>query len=400
MTDELLLPERARLLHIGPPKTGTTALQTAASSQRPLLLEHGVRYPGYGVNHRSAVAAFLGRRRGWHAPDAPPPPPRLKPWYNLTNEIEAERERRLWFGHEYAAGATDEQAARMAQALGPRLHVVVTLRGFASMLPSIWQEYLKEGRYGDFDEWLGDVLAVPRRPEYFERFHIRHDHGALVQRWVAAAGADRVTVVVLDRDDPDLLFSSFERMLGLPAGLLDRHAGDGLSVNRGMSLPEIELVRRLNIALAGERDLDWLKYEDFVALGAIARLLLREVGDREPRFLLPDWAARRAAEEAAGYQRAIRASGARVVGDLDRLTDPVATREQVGAPRHPEVESVPVDAAVEAIAGAVMRAVQRRRELELDDRPVKEVGTGDLARVLRRRVYERLERSLRKVRKR
>src|SRR5699024_7178771 len=59
--DSLLLPERARLLHIGPMKTGTTSLQSAASKLRARLLAHGVRYPGVTMNHRRAVGAFMNK---------------------------------------------------------------------------------------------------------------------------------------------------------------------------------------------------------------------------------------------------------------------------------------------------------------------------------------------------
>src|SRR5699024_12572636 len=54
------LPERTRLLHIGPMKTGTSALQTAARDRRQQLLDHGVRYPGNRTNHRTEMGALLG----------------------------------------------------------------------------------------------------------------------------------------------------------------------------------------------------------------------------------------------------------------------------------------------------------------------------------------------------
>jgi hypothetical protein len=54
------------ILHIGTEKTGTTALQTALSSQREYLSNNGICYaktPG-GLNCRSLAAAFtsLGNR--------------------------------------------------------------------------------------------------------------------------------------------------------------------------------------------------------------------------------------------------------------------------------------------------------------------------------------------------
>ena len=75
------LPERSILLHIGPYKTGTSALQAAAARLRPELLAHGVRYPGTAKSHRIQTNAFSGRGGGWSDADGTPvkapPPPKL-----------------------------------------------------------------------------------------------------------------------------------------------------------------------------------------------------------------------------------------------------------------------------------------------------------------------------------
>ncbi|MCW2746978.1 MAG: hypothetical protein JWP10_120, partial [Nocardioidaceae bacterium] len=82
------LPERARLLHIGLPKTGTTALQAAASASRPLLLDHGVRYPGKNYNHRFESSGLLGRRFGSVMLGGGKEPQREQ-WDEMMAEIEA-----------------------------------------------------------------------------------------------------------------------------------------------------------------------------------------------------------------------------------------------------------------------------------------------------------------------
>ena len=51
------------LLHVGLHKTGTTALQVALSDARPVLPEHGVKYPGKGLYHHRAILA--GADRHW-----------------------------------------------------------------------------------------------------------------------------------------------------------------------------------------------------------------------------------------------------------------------------------------------------------------------------------------------
>ncbi len=398
---DLLLPERARLFHIGPPKTATTAVQTAAAERREALLAHGVRYPGRARSHRTAMAAFVGRPLGWVATsggEAAAPPRRY--WDELHDEIEADRTRRVLFGHEYAAGADDETARRFADAIGPRVHVVVTLRSYAAMLPSIWQEHNKAGNGEAFDDWLDRNLARPRTRRTIDRFHVRHDQGQLVRRWAAAVGAGNLTVVVVDPADRRLVLEAFERMLGLPDGFLgDADGGD--RTNRSMSVPEIELLRRLNVLLR-EHEIPWHEYERLVVEGAAARLLReRTPAEDEPRLRLPGWAADRADEEAARHVAEVAASGVRVVGDLAALAAP-APRRSVSEQDHREAGQVPVDAAVAALGGLLSAALGRGSDFvpngasrPLVQRRVCDVTTRDLIGVVSGRVGGRARTVLR-----
>lgn len=152
-----VLPSGSRLLHIGLPKTGTTALQSTAQAKREELLGLGVRYPGGGLNHREAVSSLMGRRWGWIGPGAKVPP--MRHWDRLLAEVEADEERRVWISHEFASESDEETARRFAEALGPRLHIAVSLRPFAAMLASSWQQYLKGGTVHTFEHWLRQVLA-------------------------------------------------------------------------------------------------------------------------------------------------------------------------------------------------------------------------------------------------
>src|SRR5690625_1076722 len=61
-SESFVLPPGTRALYIGPPKSGTTALQAAASAARDELYTHGVVYPGSGESHHREIYAFMGRR--------------------------------------------------------------------------------------------------------------------------------------------------------------------------------------------------------------------------------------------------------------------------------------------------------------------------------------------------
>jgi hypothetical protein len=392
-TSELLLPPRARLFHIGPPKTGTTSLQAAASVSRDRLLAHGVRYPGQTQSHRSAVAAFLGRPLTWVAANASSAPaPAMSNWDALMDEVEAEQERRVWLGHEYAAGADDATAKRFADAIGPDIQVVITLRPYGAMLPSIWQEYNKAGNTGLFDDWLRGVLNRKRSKQMIERVHVRHDQGGLVRRWQRTVGADRVTVIVLDSGRPSALFETFEAMLGLPIGLLEAAELPPAASNRSLSVPELEFLRRTNVVLRAQ-GVPWTDYQRLLAEGGATRMLekRRPTAD-EQRLLLPDWAAELADEDSARHVTEIEASGVRVVGDLATLATP-AVRRAPSAPEHQYVETLAMDAAVEAVLGFASAALGRSwdfaplvpQDLPIPARAVRDVTSRDLVSVVARR---------------
>lgn len=349
------LPERGLLFHIGLPKTATTALQNAAAAVRPELLANGVLYPGRSFSHRLAVNAFMGKGFGWKVDGhSIKRPPSRRHWDEMRREIDADHEHRIWFGHEYAAGSNAKQAAAWIEELGPRTHVVITMRPFTSMLPSLWQETLKRtGGVRSMDEWLRIVL----KPEKADRPNrrIRHDHAAAVRRWATAAGAENVSVVILDPTDRAFVFNAFERMLALPEGLLAGTVTTDKRTNRSFTAPEAELVRRLNLVTRAE-GLEWQNHEWLVYHGVVSRMLGREPGPAEAPLRLPAWADELAREQELRTVAAITETGVRVLGDLDNL---VSKTEHTGYEDHQEVDSVPIDLAVQAIVGAVATATGR-----------------------------------------
>lgn len=284
------LPPQSRLLHIGLAKTGTTALQYAASERRQELLRLGVRYPGGGISHRAAISALMGRRWGWDGPGTAGFD--VAEWSKLLAEVETETERRIWLGHEIAAEADHATAARFIEELGPRTHVVVTMRPYGDLLVSSWQQFVKAGDTHNFDSWLHSVLADPPDIRVTPTFHLRSNQASVVERWAAAAGPDRVHVVVVDKADPGLLTSAFEGLLDLPEGaLVDENPG-GIGANRAMGAAESELLRQLNVALK-YRQTDWREYDRLVRQGALLDLLeSRASVPPDERLRLPRWAAR------------------------------------------------------------------------------------------------------------
>ena len=108
----------------------------------------------------------------------------------------------------------------------------------------MWQQNVQAGTVATIDGWLQDVLdrqtGDARHP-----FWTLHRHDELIDRWAAVIGTDRVTAVVVDDRDHDVLMRAFEDLLDLRRGTLAPQA-DWL--NRSLTLPEAEAVRAFNIA--------------------------------------------------------------------------------------------------------------------------------------------------------
>lgn len=350
MTDRKLtrviepLPVGTRLLHIGIPKTGTTNLQRSAAYHREKLLEHGVCYPGTSLNHREAISALMTRSLGWRATGETTPP--LAVWNKIEREINNSDAQRFLVSHEFACESTDEQAKRFLKALGPDLHVVITLRGFADLLGSSWQQYVKAGYRKPFNVWLRAILGPRNKLKTTPTFYKRNDQAAIVRRWIRVVGRENVTVVIADKRNPDQMINAFEDMLDLPHGMLAALPVGGYAANRSLSAPEAELIRRLNTVFRDE-GMSWDRYTELMRHGFIARMQEnRRPGPDEQLLTLPAWAGKRALTIARKYADAIDASGCRVLGDLSALTMPVRT-----TPRFHRPTQIPIDAAYEGIAG-------------------------------------------------
>ena len=362
------LPERARLLHIGIPKTGTTAVQSAAARARGQLLEHGVLYPGRALNHLEPVCALMGRRFGWTSGGAGVPPRRR--WSELITEVSRRPRFRVLVSHEFAAESTDEQARRFLAELGEQTHVVITLRSFTALLGSSWQQYVKAGRRVAYESWLRDVLADEPSSRAARLFYRRNDQPTILRRWAEAAGTDRVIVVVPDKQEPDRLLDAFSDLLALPRDLLrsaSREADTG--ENRSMSWPEVEYLRRLNATVRGR--LDWRQYEVSIRNGAVARLLAsRRPGPGEPPVRLPAWATKRANAVAASYAEAVAASGCRIIGDVSALAAPSPTGDL------PPVRRIPTEVAVAATAGLVSASLGQGPDFTLQTQNLPPIARG------------------------
>ena len=339
----------SRVLHIGAPKTGSTAIQAA---QGRLREQPGstVTIPGTPLEQARAALAVMGRSTGW-ARDYQAVPAHY--WDRLVRVTRASPGT-VFVSSEFLCEADRPTIRRIVDELADAdVQVVLTLRPLPGILPSAWQQYLKSGHELPYPRWLRSVLATPPKAAVTPSFWPRHDQGAVVERWAGEVGADRVTVIVLDPDDRDLLLRSFEDLLALPPGALTRMPN--ARQNRSLTAAEAELFRQFNVAAKRHR----LRYDDYAHLiryGAIMRTVEQDAGADAPKLVTPDWAVRRAVDLGTEYAEriaALRTQGLTVIGDLGRLSQ---APEPVEVPAGSGPAEIPVAVAVQALLGVTSRA--------------------------------------------
>lgn len=309
-------PEGALAVHIGPPKTGTTSLQGAFDRARAEIAAQGVRYLG---PRRHSSRAVLAATDG--TTDRPfDSRAGLREWNAIVAEARTATEPRLLFSSERLAYADSPAIRRVVEDFGPeRVHVVVTLRPLAKILPSQWQQHVQSGIARPLDAWLERLLAASADTSRSAWHRLRQDR--LIARWADVVGTERMLVIVVDDRDRQGLLRTFEHLLALRPGTLRLY--DDLA-NRSLTLPEAEALRSFN-RLAREREMPSELRWRLLGPRTSRRLQRRKPAADEAPVRVPAWAAPRVAAITDEIVAGIRSSGVRVIGDLAVLQRPAET---------------------------------------------------------------------------
>jgi len=378
------LPPGAVLLHIGPYKTGTTAIQVSLHQHRADLAAHGVVYPGSGTRQRRASWAAVGRSpRGTK-------PVGMGSWRRMLREIEAAGGQRVVVSSEDFTSAPPDRVRAIVDDLGrDRTHVLMVIRPLENLLPSAWQQRVKSARETlSLDAWLHEVLQRPdgRKGRIFWG---NEGVDALVERYAAEVPRERIHIIVSDESDRTQQMRTFESLLGLPAGLLTPGPRD----NTSLSLDRTELLRRVNV-LADERAWGDSTSRALIHGGMLSDLRAQppEPGER-PIPGIPTWAVDRVAELNSERAEAVRASGCQVIGDPTHLVASPGAGE--AEPPPDQVSLALAAASVAGVVDAVRRREERAERESRDEPPLQEpglqaVGSRQLLRELGQRARTRL----------
>jgi hypothetical protein len=222
------------ILHVGPPKAGSTFLQTLLWNNKSRLAKSGVLIPGRRQFDLNLVAKAV--REGPLDIEAAGPAHRVM--HRIVNQI------RDWPGtavlsNEWFSLTPRSSAERFLEALAPaQVHVVATARAFVEQVPAAWQETLKLGQATSLPAF---VAGLDRDGERWSWGNL--DPSALLARWHGLVPAEQVHVVTVPArgSDPRLLWRRFGALGGV-----DPDAYDASKARPNASLP-VEGARLLQL---------------------------------------------------------------------------------------------------------------------------------------------------------
>ena len=345
------IPEGSVLLHIGPQKTGSTAIQESLHNARQQLADLGVFYPGPYRRPIEAGWAVLG-----HGAPLGRPEPRIETWDALIEGLHASTLPRRILSNEDLSRGSDAVVERIVSDVGADdVQLLYVARRYDQLLPSHWQERLKARVTLSFEDFLRTVLEGASTTWEWRLMWECQFPDQVLASWGRFIPPERTTVIVLEGGDHDALPSAFEQLLDLPTGLL---VPPDVVANRSYTFPEAEALRRINRLAAQEKWPD-RRYLDLVRRGVARRWTNSPRPEGAARIPgLPAWALDRVNDLADQQADALLASGCRLIGSPDSLR----TRDRVTPYDGPmELADVPLDLLEEAVGALAERAARSRK---------------------------------------
>jgi hypothetical protein len=356
-------------LHIGEPKTGTSYLQHSLWDNRAQLAAQGVVLPGY--NRQDHNRASRDVREARRAP-SDPADPWVGEWDVLIGQALQARGTAV-ISDEILAACNPPQADRALRSLASaEVHIILTVRDFASVLPAEWQESVKCRGTVSWEAWLDAVIEASPAGDRRRRswFWTVHDTLANLDMWSRNIPPDHVHVITVPRHGPPyLLWARFASVLAIDPGCIDLTEA---RVNTSLGLPEAEFLRRFNEALPADVPY-WFYTRDIKRILALDLLRSRP---REPGLALPPDREAWAREQSKILVAGLRDAKYDIVGDLDELLPGPATGTYAGpADQSPEqLANAAVDVAAALMHRLYLEKSQPARRWQRPDGPRQAIG--------------------------
>jgi hypothetical protein len=303
-------------LHIGARKSGTTYLQETLEHSRAALADNGLNL---ALTTGAAFAEFAPPLKTLGGPNGSDPATVAASLAMLAERLDRPMSRHL-VSVEGLAEMRQVGVDALAGALSSyRVEVILTVRPWDRVIPSEWQQHVKERATIRYDDFLARI-----RQGGAPLFRMRQEAPSIVRHWLPHVPADRIHVVAVppaDTEGPSIE-ELFCRVVGIDPSVLVRPER---TVNESLSYPQAELLRRVNAAL-GDRLSSRRDYRRAVRAWLVNQVLMKMPRDGHP-IRVPAEHAEWCAGEMRRQRTELEAIGVDIVGDPDDLTPPVRTGE-------------------------------------------------------------------------
>lgn len=184
------------------------------------------------------------------------------------------------------------------------------------MLPSAYQQKIKFGLIKvSYEQWLEHVFTDGT--EASNQFWLRHNHPEVIGRWKSVYGSDSLHLIIVDERQPEFLFRTFEKIVGLQTEL---RIPERLGKNRSLSIEEMSLMRAINRRFRKVHD--WDDYRIFIREAAAKGLTDRpDFREEHHKLKTPAWAVEKANEVTQKHISEIRALDINLHGEIETLAN-------------------------------------------------------------------------------
>ncbi|HYJ70673.1 MAG TPA: hypothetical protein VEX15_23710 [Nocardioidaceae bacterium] len=294
-------------LHIGAMKSGTSYLQALCADNQDRLEAAGVRFVG-GIFEAGVVASEIlrtGRR-----------PSTIDNMCRRLQQATEGWDGDVFLSMELLSRRPPQAQQRLVQAAAAEeVHVIVSGRDLARVIPSRWLTTMRNRRTWTWPEYLRLVCVDdPNETVAWKNFWDFQDLSGMLRSWTAVADPHRMHMVTAPRSssDPMILWRRFAGVLGIDPSGYRKPKPARANPARGVAAAEV--LRRVNIRLD---DLSYVVYRR--GIGNPVDQIYEGAPAGEPRLQIPEayrgWVEKRARR----MNDEIAELGVNVVGDLTEL---------------------------------------------------------------------------------
>lgn len=333
-------------LHIGTMKSGTSYIQGMLWRNRVALRDHGVLYPGESWQDQVAAVRDIIEAHGGGRETV------AGSWATMRDALVTWPGGTAIISMELLSVAAPDRLRAMVESLAPaEVHVIITARDLARVIPSAWQESTQNRQTWTWPAYLASVTGESdEEPAAYNRFWRQHDVAGIAARWAEAVEENHIHVVVVPAagGPRDELWRRFCSVIGLDAAAYS--GANKVRGNPAVGAASAEFLRRLNVMVG--KQLDVAAYEQVVKRFLAKRTLAHRTS--EFRLVLPERSLPWAVERATQMITELRDSGVQVAGDLDELIPQPTPPSGVDQPDEiPESEVA--DAGIHAVEALILQ---------------------------------------------